>query len=112
MTTVRQRLTPSTSLFSKEDVSWGEAEHKAFIQLKEALANPPLPVGPHDDGLYRLTTDASKLGYGAVLEELDANGKVIGVVGYFSKSLMKSHHNYTAYDLELQAIVSALSFFR
>ncbi len=47
-----------------------------------------------------------------MLEELDANGKVIGVVGYFSKSLMKSHHNYTASDLELQAIVSALSFFR
>ena len=78
--------------------------------LRDAFANPPLLVGPHDDRLYRLTTDASKLGYGAVLEELDANGKVIGVVS--SKSLLKSHHNYTASDLELQAIVSALSFFR
>ena len=103
---------PINEFISKEDVNWGEAQHKAFIQLKEALANPPLLVRPHDDGLYRLTTDASKLGYGAVLEELDANGKVIGVVGYFSKSLLKSHHNYTASDLELQAIVSALSFFR
>ena len=103
---------PINEFISKENVNWGEAQHKAFIQLKEALANPPLLVRPHDDGLYRLTTDASKLGYGAVLEELDANGKVIGVVGYFSKSLLKSHHNYTASDLELQAIVSALSFFR
>ena len=103
---------PINEFISKEDVNWGEAQHKAFIQLKEALANPPLLVRPHDDGLYRLTTDASKLGYGAVLEELDTNGKVIGVVGYFSKSLLKSHHNYTASDLELQAIVSALSFFR
>lgn len=93
-------------------MKWGKEQHTAFIQLQEALCNPPLLVRPHDDGNYRLTTDASYLGYGAVLEEIDKEGKLVGVVGYYSKSLSKAHHNYTPGDLELQAIIGALSHFK
>ena len=103
---------PINKFISDDEVPWGPDQHTAFELLKNDLTNPPLLVRPHEDGHYRLTTDASKLGYGAVLEELDETKKVIGVVGYFSKSLLKSHHNYTTSDLELQAVVSALSFFR
>ncbi|CCH59017.1 hypothetical protein TBLA_0B01740 [Henningerozyma blattae CBS 6284] len=82
------------------------------MTLKNCLTSRLLLVQPHDDETYRLTTDFSVLGYGGVLEELDPLGNVVGVVGYFSKSLGKADHNYTVSDPELQAIVGTLSFFK
>lgn len=54
----------------------------------------------------------SKTGLGAVLEEITENGKLVGVVGYYSKTLQGAQKNYSAGDLELLAIVEALSHFK
>lgn len=46
------------------------------------------------------------------MEKIDANGKLIGVVSYFSKSLQGGQKNYQPRDLDLLAIIEALSHFK
>lgn len=60
--------------------------NERFNELKGLLISAPLLVPFCPEKSYRLTTDASQLGLGAVLEQIEGK-KVVGVVGYFSKSL-------------------------
>lgn len=100
------------SEFISGSVGWTKAQDTSFQQLKDALISKPVLVAfKHKGGQYRLTTDASKQGLGAVLEEVDGN-KVIGVVGYFSKGLSTSEKNYYPGKLELLGIVKALEHFK
>ena len=91
---------------------WSGKQTKAFHTLQQNLVSKPVLVPFRTTGLYRLTTDASKIGIGAVLEEVDKNDKVLGVVGYFSKSLQGAQPNYPAGELELLGIIEALQHFR
>ena len=66
-----------------------------------SVFNPELPTQLH--------TDASSLGYGAVLlQKSDGNLKVIG---YFSKKTNRYEEKYS-YKMETLAVVSALKYFR
>lgn len=90
---------------------WNEDCDKAFTALKGHLTSSPVLI-PFDPKLdYVLTTDASKVGIGAVLEAVDKNGKFLGAVEFFSKSLGKAEKNYSVGDLEMLAIISALKHF-
>lgn len=91
---------------------WSTDQDESFNTLKSHLISNPILVSFKHDGHYRLTTDASKNGLGAVLEEVNEQGKILGVVGYFSKTLQGAQKNYSAGDLELLAIVEALSHFK
>ncbi|EDO19431.1 Tkp3 protein, partial [Vanderwaltozyma polyspora DSM 70294] len=95
-------------------IGWLQEQHKCYIKPNSNLCNPHLLVQSHEDGLYRLTIVVSTEGYGEVLEEIDINHNVIylGVADYFSRSLQKSHRNYTVSGLELQAITGALRYVR
>lgn len=93
-------------------VKWSNEQDDSFALLKSHLTSNPILVSFKPNGRYRLTTDASKIGLGAVLEEIDEQGKLVGVVGYFSKTLQGAQKNYSAGDLELLAIVEALSHFK
>lgn len=97
--------------FITQESKWGEAQNKSFAELKKALMQEPLLVPFKRDGIYRVTTDASKEGVGAVLEEIQ-EGKVEGVVAYFSKSLQGAQKNYPAGELELLGIIEALRHFK
>ncbi|GJS52320.1 putative reverse transcriptase domain-containing protein [Tanacetum coccineum] len=85
---------------------WGDKQEEAFQILKEKLCNAlvlALPDGPDDFVVYY---DASKQGFGALLNA--AKGKVIGICVN-----MKTHEkNYTTHDLELGAVVFALKIWR
>ncbi|QLL34122.1 hypothetical protein HG536_0F04480 [Torulaspora globosa] len=97
--------------FTSKKTPWTQAQTKAFEELKRLLSSAPLLVPFHLDKEYRLTTDASKLGLGAVLEETE-NKKVTGVVGYFSKLLQGAQNNYPAGELELLGIIESLRPFK
>lgn len=67
-----------------------------------SIFNPDLPTELH--------TDASALGYGAILFQTKDNKRC--VIGYFSKRTCNAESRYHSYELETLAIVKALKFFR
>jgi len=61
----------------KEDVPeyWGPAQQAAFDNLKEKLISEFIRVHPNFDKLFKLYTDTSDMGLGAVLAQNDEEGK-------------------------------------
>lgn len=66
------------------------------------IFDPNLPTEVH--------TDASSIGYGAVLLQIHDNNK--RVVAYFSKVTQGAESRYHSYELETLAVVKALQHFR
>ncbi|CCD27225.1 uncharacterized protein NDAI_0K00353 [Naumovozyma dairenensis CBS 421] len=97
--------------FISRNVPWGDLQDDAFATLKRDLMSEPLLVPFKRDAEYRLTTDASMDGLGAVLEEV-ADNKVLGVVSYYSKSLNETQRRYPPGELELMAIIEGLEHFK
>ncbi|GJU12795.1 reverse transcriptase domain-containing protein [Tanacetum coccineum] len=84
----------------------GEEQELTFQTLKDKLCNAPvlaLPDGPKDFVVY---CDASRIGLGCVLIQ---RGKVIA---YASRQLKIHKKNYTTHDLELGAVVFALTIWK
>ena len=78
---------PLTNLTKLETIKhWGDAEQKAFDQLKVALATAPILKLPDFNRTFVVTTDASLVSVGAVLEQDFSDG--LHPVAYESKKLM------------------------
>ena len=89
---------------------WGEEQDVAFERLKELLSQAPILVHPRREGQFVLDTDASDVGIGAVLSQIqDGEEKVIA---YASKTLSKSERNYCITRRELLAVVYFVSEFK
>ena len=81
---------------------WEEAQQKAFDTLKEKLTNPPILAYADNHLPFKLHTDASSTGLGAVLyQRQDGQDRV---VCYASRSLKPSEKNYPAHKLEYLAL--------
>ena len=79
-----------------------EAQHTAFETLKERLTNPPVLAYADYRLPFKLHTDASTTGLGAVLyQHQDGQDRVIS---YASRSLKPSEKNYPAHKLEFLAL--------
>ena len=90
--------------------SWGIKEQKAFDTLKKVLSSSPILSNPDFDQPFKVATDSSQFGNGAVLyQEIDGENRYIS---FFSRSLNKSQVNYPATKRELLAIVQSLKAFR
>ena len=83
----------------------------AFQQLKEALTTAPVLAHPDLDRPFIIECDASSVGYGACLSQLDAEG-VERVIAYASKGLTACQKKWTATELEAGALIYALETFR
>lgn len=88
---------------------WTDDCETSFNKLKYALMNPPVLDYPDfsENNTFKLQTDASKLGLGAVLS--NGNGKAIA---YASRALKPAETRYPIIELELLAIVWAVRHFR
>ena len=86
---------------------WGEDQDKAFEHLRELLSSPPILGYPDYSLPFELHTDASQLGLGAVLYQLQDGQK--RVISYASRGLNKSERNYSAFRLEFLALKWAIS---
>ncbi len=74
------------------EFNWDEACQHAFDQLKETLVSDRVLVLPNYDKPFKLETDASGYGVGAVLsQQVDKQWKPIA---YFSKHLSSTERNY------------------
>jgi len=94
---------PITSLQKKGKVfKWTADCQRSFEQLKYLLTTAPVLSVADPEKEYVVCTDASKEGVGGVLMQ---EGKVIA---YESRKLKEHEQKYSAYDLELTAVVHAL----
>lgn len=92
------------------DFVWSEKCKSAFGELKSRLASPPILAYPSFDRDFVLETDASIQGLGAVLSQVQADGK-LHPIAYASRGLSVSEKNYGITELETLAVVWAISHF-
>ncbi|VEN42942.1 unnamed protein product [Callosobruchus maculatus] len=88
---------------------WGNDCQQAFDLLKKALSTAPVLSYPLPTGKFVLDTDASNVGIGSVLLQIQDGREV--VIGYFSKTLSKPERNYCVTRRELLAIVKSVEHF-
>lgn len=93
-----------------KDLSWGPSQADAFRKAKEALSTSALLAFPIPGNSLLLTTDASSVAIGPVLEQV-----IHGLprpLGFFSRRLLKAERNYSTFDRELLAVHQAVRHFR
>ena len=93
---------PLRSLIKKDTVFlWTEACETAFAELKCLLTAAPVLAYPRfgPDRSFVLETDASGIGLGAVLSQIQDDG-VLHPIAYASSSLDKHERNYGISKLE------------
>ena len=89
---------------------WTKSCESAFVSLKTKLASPPVLAYPCFSKAFTLETDASIQGLGAVLSQVQEDGK-LHPVAYASRALNPSEKNYSVTELETLAVVWAVTHF-
>ena len=102
---------PLTDL-TRDNVAWQwtEREEKAFNDLKTSLVVAPVLRIPNFDLQFVVTTDASLVSVGAILEQ--DFGRGLQPVAYESRKLNPAETRYSAYERELLGIVWAIGKWR
>jgi len=97
------------------EADWTPACAESFEALKTILANPPI-IRPYKAGLeLHVACDASQLGVGAVLYQIDPTIESSDhrrYICFASRALNSGQRNYSATRRELLAIIFALQRFR
>lgn len=103
---------PLTDLTRKDALfAWTEACQEAFEALKGQLTSPNVMSYPlNDGGTFYLDVDASGVGIGAVLSQMQDNKE--RVIAYASRGLNKAERNYCVTERELLAAVYFVQYFR
>ena len=103
---------PLHQLLKKEtEFCWNEEKERAFQALKKKLTTAPVLMYPNYKQKFILATDASKLGVGAILSQIDSEGRE-RPVAYASRGLSSAEQNYAAHEMECLAVVWAVKYFR
>ncbi len=106
---------PMTNLTQQGvDLVWDDACEGAFRTLKAALISAPVLAYPTREGHFTLSTDASDVGIGAVLEQdQEEGGQIVKrVIAYASKTLSDMQRRCCTINKELLAVVMAIELFR
>ncbi|KAG1040488.1 hypothetical protein G6F43_012278 [Rhizopus delemar] len=96
---------------TKQKVPWTQATTNSFETFKKLLTTAPVLARPDFNRSFILVTDASKLGLGCVLTQLDEDGKEHPIM-YASRGLKPNETNYAPTKLECLAVVWAVKYFR
>ena len=103
---------PLTNLLrAGQRFEWGQLEQKAFEALKTFLISAPTLIMPSPNGHFRVRSDASDVGAGAILEQAQRPDDY-HAVAYFSRRLNSAEQVYHTHDRELLSIVCALRNWR
>ena len=89
----------------------GQNSIKMFERLKDLLTTSPILAFPNFSKGFFLATDASGIGLGAVLLQVQEDGS-IRPIAYASRTLQKHECNYEATELEALGVVWAIKHFR
>lgn len=93
-----------------KEVCWTPECEAAFCELKERLMKAPVTAYPDFNLPFRLYTDASNQGLGAILAQVQEGKERI--ICCASRSLNKSEQNYPATKKECLAVVWGIKSFR
>ena len=89
---------------------WTDEAQKAFEMLKSSLVSSPILGYPCEEGLYVLDTDASNIGVGGVLSQVQDGQE--RVLSYASKKLDTHQVRYSTTRKELLAVITFITQFR
>ena len=81
---------------------WGPEQQNSFDTIIDKLTNPPVLAYANYSIPFKVHTDASTSGLGAVLYQTQEG--VDRVIAYASRSLKPSERNYPAHKLEFLAL--------
>ncbi|GBG61704.1 hypothetical protein CBR_g23219 [Chara braunii] len=102
---------PLTNLTKKDTpFLWSLHCQLAFTRLKKALTRAPVLKLPDPTLPFILTTNASRYGIGAVLQQDDGNG--LRPVEFMSKKIKTQKLQDSTYEKELYALVCALKHYK
>lgn len=104
-------VAPLTALLKKNvKFLWSLDCQTAFENAKLLLSTAPVLAAPRLNVPFQLQVDASQVGAGAVLLQLD-KADIARPVGYFSKKFNRHQLNYSVIEKEALALVWALQHF-
>ena len=87
-------------------MKWEEKHQEAFEKLKQLCTEAPILDYADYKKPFRVYTDASKIGLGAVISQVQ--GEIEHVIAYASRSLNKAERKYSAHKLEFLALKWAI----
>ena len=103
---------PLTDLLKKENKFIWKTEHQqAMDKLKELLSNPPILSTPIEGRKLKVSTDASDMCIGAVLQQQEEDGS-FKPLAFESRKLNAAEKRYPVHERELLSIVHALKTWR
>ena len=85
---------------------WGDAKQNSFMALKVAMATTPVLRLPDFEKQFVVTTDASDVAVGEVLEQ--DFGSSLQPVAFTSRKLNSTRIRYSAYEREFLGIVQSI----
>lgn len=105
--------TVALTLLLKKNVKWmwGDEQEEAFTFIKQKLTESPILSCPDFDKPFKLQTDASNDGLGAVLFQVDQDG-CEKVIAYASRTLNAAEKNYSVTEKECLAEIWAIQKLR
>ena len=110
-----QLAAPLTRLLKKEHMArkfnWSREAKAAFEQLKTAFTTAPILMHFDPEQPTILEADASTHALGAVISQLDPEGKM-HPIAFHSRKFSPAELNYNIYDKEMLAIVDSLEHYR
>ena len=89
---------------------WGEAQEKAFREVRLRLKNPPVLHLPKAEGRFILYSDTSIEGTGGSLWQIQ-EGKP-KLIGYASKALPEACSRYSVTELEMTGLLVNMNLWK
>ena len=110
--TIAKPLTMLTSV--KNKFKWTPECDLSFQELKDRLVCSPILGYPQEKGTFIVDTDASNVGLGGILSQVQTEGdtEVERVLAYGSRTLSAQEVNYCVTRTELLAIVHHLKLWK
>ena len=108
---LQKLLKPIVDLTRKDrPFMWGEAQEKAFTEVKLRLKNPPVLHLPRAEGRFILYSDTSIEGTGSSLWQIQ-EGKP-KLIGYASKTLPEVCSRYSVTELEMTGLLVNMNLWK
>ena len=108
---LQKLLKPIVELTRKDrPFIWGEAQEKAFDEVKLRLKNPPVLHLPRAEGRFILYSDTSIEGTGSSLWQIQ-EGKP-KLIGYASKTLPEACSRYSVTELEMTGLLVNMNLWK
>jgi len=101
-----------TLLKKNSEFKWNKDAENAFNKLKTAFTTYEILIYPDPDKEFTVETDASDFAVGCILSQISDKDNELYPVAFHSRSLSSSEINYTIYDKELLAIITAFETWR